>query len=118
VIADALRRPELTHADLAPGTFPDEFPVGIVERIEIETKMDGYVRRTEIAVNRAARDEAVVLPADLDYTAIRALSREAREKLERMRPRTLGAAARVPGLTPTDIALLGVHLHRLTATPA
>ena len=78
--------------------------------------MDGYVRRQQLAIERAGRDEAVVLPGDLDYASIRALSREAREKLERVRPRTLGAAARIPGLTPSDVALVGVHVHRLTAS--
>ena len=80
--------------------------------------MDGYVRRQKTAIDRAARDEAVALPRDLDYAAIRALSREAREKLDRTRPRTLGAAARIPGISPADVALVSVHVHRLTATPA
>jgi tRNA uridine 5-carboxymethylaminomethyl modification enzyme len=78
--------------------------------------MDGYVRRQQEAIERAARDEAVTVPADLDYSAIRALSREGREKLDRTRPRTLGAARRIPGLTPTDVALLSVHLHRCAAS--
>ena len=65
------------------------------------------------------RDEAVGSPADLDYAAIRALSHEAREKLDRTRPRTLGAAARIPGISPTDLALVSIHVHRQrTATPA
>ena len=77
--------------------------------------MDGYVRRQQGAIERAARDEAIGVPADLDYRAIRALSREAVEKLERVRPRTMGAAARIPGLTPADLALVGIHLHRASA---
>ncbi|MDB5069049.1 MAG: tRNA uridine-5-carboxymethylaminomethyl(34) synthesis enzyme MnmG [Candidatus Eremiobacteraeota bacterium] len=113
-LADALRRPDLTIADFVdrfpPGTNPD-----IAARTEIELKMDGYVRRQQTAIDRAARDEAVLLPADLDYAAIRALSLEAREKLDRARPRTLGAATRIPGISPTDVALVSVHVHRLTA---
>ena len=116
-LADALRRPELGFADVAP-FLPPEIDAGTGARVEIELKMDGYVRRTQAAIERAARDEAVVLPADLDYASIRALSREAKEKLDRTRPRTLGAATRIPGITPTDIALLGVHVHRLAAAPA
>ena len=100
----------------------DRFPAGtdsdVAARVEIELKMDGYVRRQQLAIDRAGRDEAVTLPADLEYAAIRALSREAREKLERARPRTLGAAARIPGITPSDIALVSVHVHRLTASTA
>jgi len=113
-VADALRRPDLTAGDLR-GALSD---VGdeIADRIEIELKMEGYVRRQQAAIERAAGDEAVPVPADLDYAAIRALSGEAREKLNRTRPRTLGAARRIPGLTPTDVALLSVHLHRLAAS--
>ncbi|MDQ6943373.1 MAG: tRNA uridine-5-carboxymethylaminomethyl(34) synthesis enzyme MnmG [Candidatus Eremiobacteraeota bacterium] len=116
-LADALRRPDVTVADVL-----DRFPAGtepdIAARVEIEFKMDGYVRRQQVAIDRAGRDEAVALPADLDYAAIRALSRAAREKLELARPRTLGAAARIPGITPSDVALVGVHVHRLTAGAA
>jgi tRNA uridine 5-carboxymethylaminomethyl modification enzyme len=117
-LADALRRPDLTVADLVdrfpPGTDPE-----IAARVEIELKMAGYIGRQQTAIDRAVRNEAVTLPADLDYGAIRALSLEAREKLDRTRPRTLGAAARIPGLTQSDLALVSVHLHRQrTATPA
>jgi tRNA uridine 5-carboxymethylaminomethyl modification enzyme len=113
-LADALRRPDVTIGDL-----PDAFPSlddATAARVEIELKMDGYVRRQQEAIERAARDEAVTVPADLDYATIRALSREGREKLDRTRPRTLGAARRIPGLTPTDVALLSVHLHRHAAS--
>ncbi len=112
-LADALRRPDVTVADVLD-RFPREIPPEIAARAEIEIKMEGYVRRQQQAIDRAARDEAVALPSDLDYTTIRALSREAREKLERARPRTLGAASRIPGITPADVGLVAVHVHRLT----
>jgi tRNA uridine 5-carboxymethylaminomethyl modification enzyme len=116
-LADALRRPDVTVEDVF-----ERFPAGtdpqIAARVEIELKMDGYVRRQQLAIDRAARDEAVTLPADLNYAAIHALSREARERLDRVRPRTLGAAARIPGITPSDVALVSVHVHRLTAGAA
>ena len=115
-LADALRRPDVTVADVSD-RFPPDTDREIATRVEIEIKMDGYVRRQQLAIDRAARDEAVRLPADLDYATIRALSGEAREKLDRARPRTLGAAARIPGITPSDVALVSVHIHRLTATP-
>ncbi len=116
-LADALRRPDVAVADVRD-RFPPETLPEIAARTEIELKMDGYVRRQQTAIDRAARDEAVGLPADLDYAAIRALSREAREKLDRVRPRTLGAARRIPGITPSDLALVSVHVHRLAAAPA
>jgi tRNA uridine 5-carboxymethylaminomethyl modification enzyme len=113
-LADALRRPDVTVADVLDRFSADINPE-IAARVEIELKMEGYVRRQQLAIERAHRDEAVALPADLDYAAIRALSREARERLERARPRTLGAASRIPGITPSDIALVSVHVHRHTA---
>ena len=117
-LADALRRPDLTVADVLD-RFPPGTDLDVAARVEIELKMAGYVSRTQTAIQRAARDEAVALPADLDYGAIRALSLEAREKLSRTRPRTLGAAARIPGLNQADLALVSVHLHRQrTAAPA
>ena len=116
-LADALRRPDVAVADVLDRFSPDTDPE-IAARAETEIKMDGYVRRQQLAIDRAARDEAVALPADLDYAAIRALSLEAREKLDRARPRTLGAAARIPGINPTDVALVSVHVHRVKPIPA
>jgi tRNA uridine 5-carboxymethylaminomethyl modification enzyme len=113
-LADALRRPDVTVADVLD-RFPPTTQPEIAARAEIELKMDGYVRRQQLAIDRAGRDEAVTLPADLEYAAIRALSREAREKLDLSRPRTLGAASRIPGITPSDVALVSVHVHRLSA---
>ncbi len=114
-VADALRRPGVSAADVAGALGPDIDPA-TAARVEIEIKMEGYVRRAQSAIDRAARDEAVALPIGLDYDVIPALSREAREKLARTRPRTLGAATRIPGLTAADVALVSVHVHRLRAT--
>jgi tRNA uridine 5-carboxymethylaminomethyl modification enzyme len=110
-LADALRRPELTFADVAD-RFPAAVSPAIGERAHIEIAMEGYVRRAEVAIAQAAGDEARLLPADVVYADIGQLSREAREKLARFRPRTLGAAGRVPGITPADVAILRVLLHR------
>ena len=78
-LADALRRPEVASSDVLD-RFPAETGVETVRRVEIELKMDGYVRRAQAAIERAARDEAVALPGDLDYAAdSRALARSARE---------------------------------------
>jgi tRNA uridine 5-carboxymethylaminomethyl modification enzyme len=74
--------------------------------------MAGYVRRAEAAVAQAAGDESKLIPAEFEYALVGQLSREAREKLERVRPRSLGAAARIPGVTPADVAILRVVLHR------
>jgi len=82
----------------------------IGERVAIELKCAGYVRRQQVAIERALRDEAVTIPDDFAFDEVRALSREAREKLSRHRPRTLGAAGRVPGVTPADVAILSILL--------
>jgi tRNA uridine 5-carboxymethylaminomethyl modification enzyme len=80
--------------------------------------MEGYVRREEMAVARASRAETTRLPADFPYDLIAALSREAREKLLRHRPASLGAAGRIPGIAPADVAVLSVFLRREPAETA
>jgi tRNA uridine 5-carboxymethylaminomethyl modification enzyme len=110
-IADALRRPELTFVDVAP-FFPAHVDPSIGERTHIEVAMEGYVRRADLAIGRAAGDENRLIPPGFDYTRIAHLALEAREKLTRFRPRTLGAAARIAGITPADMEVLRVFLHR------
>ncbi len=110
-IADALRRPTLDFDDVA-----DRFGTGvdreIGERIAIEIKCEGYARREELAIEKAAKAERVTIPGDFDYESVRALSREAREKFAQRRPRTLGMAARIPGITPSDVAIVALFIHK------
>ncbi|MGA7356828.1 MAG: hypothetical protein WBW76_15495, partial [Candidatus Cybelea sp.] len=110
-IADALRRPHVGFSDVADRFMP---PLAgeIGERVAIELKCEGYVRREELAIEKAAKAERVTIPEDFDYLTIRALSREAREKFSRRRPRTLGMAGRIPGITPSDVAIVALFLHR------
>jgi tRNA uridine 5-carboxymethylaminomethyl modification enzyme len=110
-VADAFRRPDVSFADVE-AFLPTEFRGEVGTRAQIEISMEGYVRRAEASVAQASRDEHRVLPQDFVFGEIAHLSREAREKLDRIRPRTLGAAARIPGLTPADISVLRVMLHR------
>ena len=117
-LADALRRPELRYDDVAD-RFEPRVTAEIGERVAIELKCAGYVRRQELAIEKTRRSESAVIPDTFDYAQITALSREAREKLCRQRPRTLGAAARIPGVTPSDIAILTLFVQRSsTAVPA
>jgi tRNA uridine 5-carboxymethylaminomethyl modification enzyme len=109
-VADVLRRPDVRFDDVV-GELPSVVPA-IGARLETEIKMAGYVGRQEAAIARAAADESSLVPDDFDYRAVAALSLEARDKLSRIRPRTLGAAGRVPGITPADLAVLSVVLHR------
>jgi tRNA uridine 5-carboxymethylaminomethyl modification enzyme len=110
-IADALRRPAVQFGDVA-ARFDPPLDAQIGERVAIELKCEGYVRRQETAIERAAKTERVPIPEGFDYGAIAALSREAREKLTHQRPRTLGSAARIPGVTPADVAIVGLFVHR------
>jgi tRNA uridine 5-carboxymethylaminomethyl modification enzyme len=111
-LADALRRPSLTFEDVAP--FAPAVSADLGERVAIEIKYEGYVRRQQLAVEKAAKNEAVPIPETFAYECIGALSREAREKLGKQRPRTLGAASRIPGVTPSDIAILSLYVQRHT----
>jgi tRNA uridine 5-carboxymethylaminomethyl modification enzyme len=112
--AELLRRPEVEYADVAE-RMP--LPVELGERLAVELKLEGYVRRQESAVARALRSEGTLVPAGFPYASIGALSLEARDKLVRHRPASLGAAARIPGISPADVAILSVHLHRFRAQP-
>ena len=117
-LAEALRRPHLGVEDLRPW-LPEGISGEIAERLEIEVKLEGYVKREEQAILQAARRERFVIPADFAYDRVGALSSEAREKLARQRPRTLGAAGRIPGVAPSDVAILSLHLQRSEhASPA
>jgi tRNA uridine 5-carboxymethylaminomethyl modification enzyme len=128
-LADLLRRPGVgfdTVAEVArtaghPGavsreTLRAEFGVAeadaVIEQAEIHTKYAGYIDKQNDEVERAATMESLVLPADLDYSQVTALSFEVRQRLSRHRPATLGQASRMTGITPAAISLLLVHLKK------
>ena len=112
---DLLRRPELDWravAEVAAGaglSLPDIDPA-VAERLEIEVKYEGYLARQETDARRARSWGELPLPADLDYAAIPGLSREVVEKLDAARPRSLGQASRLSGVTPVAVTLLATHL--------
>ena len=112
--AELLRRPELSYADLMtlPGVGPGADDPQVAEQVEIQIKYAGYIERQRRDIERQRRHEQWRLPDDLDYAEVPGLSREAREKLQRNRPCTLGQAGRLPGLTPAAVSLLLVHLKR------
>jgi tRNA uridine 5-carboxymethylaminomethyl modification enzyme len=111
-VAEVLRRPDVRFADVSED-LPVEPAIG--ERIEIELKLEGYVKRQGLLISRARRSEAEAVPDDFPFETVGSLSREAREKFARHRPRSLGAAARIPGVSPADVEILGVALHRARA---
>ena len=111
-VAAYLRRPESRAEDVADLLATDGETAG---RAAIEIKLAGYVRRQEIAIARARRSEDDPVPDGFRFETVPALSREAREKFGRYRPRSLGAALRLPGISPADVAILSVALHRARA---
>jgi tRNA uridine 5-carboxymethylaminomethyl modification enzyme len=89
-----------------------ELAPAIAEQIEIDAKYEVYLSRQAADVASYRRDDAVVLPDDLDYAGLKGLSNEARQKLESIRPRTIGQASRIDGVTPAALTLLVAHLRR------
>ncbi|GFM35402.1 tRNA uridine-5-carboxymethylaminomethyl(34) synthesis enzyme MnmG [Desulfovibrio psychrotolerans] len=113
-LGDLLRRPALRISDLAP-FWPDlaHFPHDALQEAETVTKYAGYLRRQEELVERFSRAETLVLPEDLPYADVAGLTREAVEKLSAVRPRTLGQASRISGITPAAISCLEIHLKKM-----
>jgi len=120
---DLLRRPGVAYADLigmdarlasaeVSRETLGELCAPVVEQIEIAAKYAGYIDRQKEEVERAAHYEGLRLPADIDYLQVSALSIEARQKLAKHRPETLGQASRISGITPATISLLLIHLKK------
>ena len=84
----------------------------VAEQVEIGIRYAGYIVRQQEEVLRARRQEATPLPADFDFSVVRGLSNEVRQKFSEVRPQTLGQAARIPGVTPAAVSLLQVHLKK------
>jgi len=104
--AALLRRPEVMYADLPA---PDRsLPEEMVRQIEIRVKYQGYIERELRQVSKAEEWERQTIPASIDFWSLTTLKYESREKLSRIRPLTIGQAARIPGISPSDIAILAV----------
>ena len=109
-LATLLTRPGVRYGDL-PGARTD-LPRRMIEQIEIRAKYQGYIEQEERAAVRAKGDEAIRIPGWVDYQRIQSLRYESREKLEKVRPESLGQAARIPGVNPADIAVLSLIIKR------
>ena len=112
-LADLLRRPQVSYADIAP--FDPERPElspAVTDEVEIQIKYAGYLTRQEKQVEEFKKEEARLLPDDLDYAAIPGLRLEAREKLAAIRPVSIGQAGRISGVSPADIAVLLIYLEQ------
>ncbi|MGK0217372.1 MAG: tRNA uridine 5-carboxymethylaminomethyl modification enzyme [Planctomycetota bacterium] len=115
-MAAVLKRPEMNFQKLCaqyPQAAALELDNEHADSLEIDIKYAGYITRQEQTVARMAHQESTAIPDGIDYTSLEGLGNEAVDKLGRLRPRTLGAAGRIEGVRPPEVALLGVHLERL-----
>ena len=113
-LAELLRRPEISYKELA---FFDEACVhtdgDVAEQVEIQIKYQGYIQRQEEQIARLQKLEHMRLPPEIDYRSIPCLTAEVREKLERVKPVSLGQASRISGITPAAISILMVYLKKI-----
>jgi len=109
-LGQLLRRPELDLADvyaMAGLSMPDD---GVAEQVQIEAKYEGYIKRQIAQVEKIKKLEDTIIPDSFDYSSLNSLSTEGREKLSRIRPRSLGQATRISGVSASDISILMVYL--------
>ena len=112
-LADLLRRPQVTYADIAPFDLErPALPEAVTEEVEIQIKYAGYLARQEKQVAEFKREEARRIPEGIDYRAITGLRLEAQEKLSAIRPVSIGQAGRISGVSPADIAVLLIYLEQ------
>ena len=110
-LADLIRRPQLDYLSLAPfdKTRPDLSP-NIIETVEISLKYDGYMKRSLAQIEQFKKLEEKLLPEDIDYMSLIGLRTEARQKLTAIRPKSVGQASRISGVSPADITALLLYL--------
>lgn len=110
---DFLKRPEISYDTLLQLGFGIDFPFWVKERIEIEIKYEGYIKRMEKEAKKYAEMDNIKIPEDFDFSQVESVSNEAKEKLIRYKPLTLGQASRVPGVSPSDILAIFYHLEKM-----
>ena len=112
-LADLLRRPQVTYEDIAPfDPNRPNLPAEVTEEVQIQLKYAGYLARQEKQVEVFRKEESRLLPQDMDYMSISGLRVEAREKLQQIRPVSIGQAGRISGVSPADIAVLLIWLEQ------
>ena len=114
-IVELLKRPDIDYnviKELDEETKKLNIPFDVAEQVEILTKYDGYLKRQEQQVQEAGKLERFKIPDDIDYSKIEHISSETKDKLSKIRPKTLGQASRIGGVKPADISILMVLLER------
>ncbi|RHT36335.1 tRNA uridine-5-carboxymethylaminomethyl(34) synthesis enzyme MnmG [Firmicutes bacterium AM31-12AC] len=112
-MAELIRRPELNYEALAP-VDPNrpELDCDVVEQVNINIKYDGYIKRQQRQVEQFKKLESKLIPEDINYDEIQSLRIEAKQKLNEMRPSSIGQASRISGVSPADVSVLLVYLER------
>ena len=112
-LAELMKRPELSYESLAPADpGRPELPSHVKTKVEVQIKYAGYIDKQQNQIERFKRLEGMALPEDIDYTAIESLRLEAVEKLDKIRPASLGQASRISGVSPADINVLLIWLEK------
>jgi tRNA uridine 5-carboxymethylaminomethyl modification enzyme len=117
-ITQLLRRPQLSLADIlallpeAERRALQKISGPVVQQLEISAQYDGYIERQLSEVKRHSSTELLAIPPDLDFAALEGVTFEARQKLQALRPSTVGQASRMPGVSPADLSVLMLYLHR------
>jgi tRNA uridine 5-carboxymethylaminomethyl modification enzyme len=112
-VLDYLRRSEITwHIAAAKLGGAGEIPLDVAQRVEIRVKYEGYIARQSREIEKFAKLETKLIPMSLDYSKVVGLRNEARQKLGKFNPRSLGQALRISGITPADVTVLAIHLSR------
>ena len=115
-LAELLKRPELRYEQISQIAPPSEIlPPAVAEQVEIQIKYDGYIQRQQRQIHQFKKLENFRIPDTFDYTDVHGLKTEAREKLAKIRPASIGQASRLPGVSPADISILTVILHQQNA---
>lgn len=109
---EMLRRPEVSIKDFVKQGWLEDTGGEILEQMEIQAKYEGYINKQREQVQRFERMENKSIPADINYTDVYSLSNEARQKLEEIRPQSIGQASRISGVTPADINILMIFLEK------
>lgn len=111
-MSDLIRRPQLKYTDLAPFDVSREtLPYDVCEQVELQIKYEGYISKQLDQIEQMRKLEKKKLPQNLDYSTIKGLRLEAIEKLNKIKPASIGQASRISGVSPADVSMLSVWLH-------
>jgi tRNA uridine 5-carboxymethylaminomethyl modification enzyme len=116
-LAELLKRPALHYGEISQiAPSPETLSEAVKEQVEIQIKYDGYIQRQQRQIHQFKKMENLRIPDTFDYAEVPSLKAEAREKLMKIRPASIGQASRLPGVSPADVSILTVILHQHRAT--